>query len=469
MDRVLVATGLPNLDDAILKIDGFEYVPVTIGYKKDIFEACANFSPDVLIVTEKLSGPEILSGILIGLKQKKPNIRIIYLAGAVNLSDSNRVNKLGAMVMAGIYDIITEKVINKSLIEDILLNPRRESDVEYLLRYFVERRRDSDSNIEYEEEIEDNYQGEGYENVYMISSLKPGSGKSFVASNVATIIAKFGEKKDGVPPRVAIIEADLQTLSLGTLLSIEDDKHNLKTVMNKIATVVDDKGNVSNDDFKKNIVDEYILSSFKQYSKCKSLYALVGSQLNMNELEDVSPYYYAYLISVVSKNFDIVIIDSNSSLNHVTTYPLLTMSRNCYYIVNMDFNAVRNNQRYRVNLKELGIYDKAKFILNEDLSNQDLESPEILEFNVELLEESFVLEAKIPAIDKVVFLNRIWRGTPCVLDNSEATLKARYEICKIANQIYPMDSYLNWLKGEVDKNNLSKKGKHDKKMRLFRR
>ena len=57
----------------------------------------------------------------------------------------------------------------------------------------------------------------------MISSIKPGCGKSFVSTNVATAIAKFGDKKDGRQPRVCILEADLQTLSVGTLLSLEDD------------------------------------------------------------------------------------------------------------------------------------------------------------------------------------------------------------------------------------------------------
>lgn len=458
MLKILLATGMPGLDEAISKIPGYSFVEATIGYKRDIIEAYLNFKPDVIIVTERLSGQEMLSGILINLKQKYPSVRIIYLAGEVNISDVNKVTKLGAMVMAGIYDIVTEKIINKSLIEDIVENPKSFAQVEYLLKYFVDKKKDSEAEFEYKEEVEvDEESIDTYNNVYMISSIKPGCGKSFVSTNVATAIAKFGDKKDGRQPRVCILEADLQTLSVGTLLSLEDDKHNLKTVMDKISTIVDEKGNIVDDEIKKNEVNEYILNSFKSYPKCKNLYALVGSQLTMEEIEGVSPYYYAYLINVISQNFDIVIIDSNSSLHHVTTYPLLTMVNTCYYVLNLDFNNVRNNQRYRGSLKELDVYDKVKYILNEDLSDYT-NSPEKLDFSADLLSETFDLEARIPALDKIVFMNRVWQGTPCVLDESDYTLKARYELCKIANQIYPLKN-MGWLERELAKNSSSKKEK----------
>lgn len=175
MERILVATGLSSVDEAISKIPGYEYVPVSIGYKNEIIEACLNFKPTILIVTDKLSGPEMLSGILIDLKRKMPQIRIIYLAGEVALSDVNKVTRLGAMVMSGIYDIITEKIINKSLIQGVLINPREKKDVEYLLRYFVEKKKEQDT-IEYEEDVEEVLkEDDTYSNVYVISSIKPGT------------------------------------------------------------------------------------------------------------------------------------------------------------------------------------------------------------------------------------------------------------------------------------------------------
>lgn len=436
MQKIIVATGIPEYDNGIRKIEGYEYVPINIGFKSELYEACVNFKPDVLIISEKLSGDELLSGIAIDIKQKLPNIRIIYLAGSVDLNNMNKINKLGAMVLAGIYDIITERKVNKGLIKSILESPKAKSDVEYLLRYFIEKKKDNDINMEYEEEIsETEIIDDYYKNVFMVSSIKPGTGKSFVSTNIATCLAKYGEEINGHPPKVAIIEGDLQTLSVGTLLAIEDDKHNLKTVMDKIATIISPDGNFVNDDLKINEVNEYILNAFKPYSKCKNLYALVGSQLTMEEIEGISPLYYSYLIDIVSQKFDYVIIDSNSSLLHVTTYPLLSMVNKSYYILNLDFNNARNNMRYRHTLKNLGVYDKVKYILNEDLTDSP-DNVEKLQFDSNVLSESFELEAKIPIIPKAIFLNRLWQGTPIILDDTDYTLKARYELSKVSNQIH---------------------------------
>lgn len=450
MKRVFVATGIPDYDIGIKKIEGYEYVPVNIGFKNELMGTCLKYNPDIIIISEKLSGEELLSGIAIDIKQKMPNIRIIYLAGAIDLSNMNRVNKLGAMVLAGIYDIITEKKVTKSLVKYILETPKIKSDVEYLLRYFVEKKKDSDVNMVYEEELDESDIFEDYyKNVFMVSSTKPGTGKSFVSTNLATCLAKYGEKINGRPPRIAIIEADLQTLSVGTLLAIEDDKHNLKTVMDEIAKIISPKGDISEDVLKINEVNEYIISAFKPYSKCKNLYALVGSQLSMDEIEGISPFYYSYLIDIASQKFDYIIIDSNSSLLHVTTYPLLSIVNKAYYILNLDFNNVRNNMKYRLKLQDIDVYDKVRYVLNEDLTDSP-DNVEKLQFDSNVLAESFDLEAKIPIIQKSIFMNRLWQGTPIILDDTPHTLKARFELSKVANQIHPIEN-LNWLESECRK------------------
>lgn len=460
MKRIIVATGIPEYDSGIKKIEGYNFVNINIGFKSELFEACINYKPDIIIVSEKLSGEELLSGIAIDIKQKLPNIRIIYLAGAIDLSNVNKVNNLGAMVLAGIFDIVTERRVNKGLIKHILEIPKEKNEVEYLLRYFLDKKKDAEINMEFEEDIdEEEIEDDFYKNVFMVSSIKPGTGKSFVSTNIATCLAKYGQHINGNPPKIAIIEADLQTLSVGTLLAIEDDKHNLKTVMDKISTIITPEGDLVNDDIKLNEVNEYIINAFKPYSKCKNLFALVGSQLGMEEIEGVSPFYYSYLIDIVSQKFDYVVIDSNSSLLHVTTFPLLSMVNKSYYILNLDFNNARNNMRYRHTLKNLGVYDKVRYVLNEDLTDNP-DNIEKLQFDSNVLSESFELEAKIPIIQKSIFMNRLWQGTPIILDDTQHTLKARYELSKIANQIHKIEN-LDWLAKEcakLENSNTKKRG-----------
>ena len=68
------------------------------------------------------------------------------------------------------------------------------------------------------------------------------------------------------------------------------------------------------------------------------------------------------------------------------------------------------------------------------------------------------MEAKIPELPKEVFYNRVYEGKPVALDNKDYTLKARYELAKVANQIWPVTNL-----GEIEdiiyaKNKDKKKG-----------
>ena len=55
---------------------------------------------------------------------------------------------------------------------------------------------------------------------------------------------------------------------------------------------------------------------------------------------------------------DVVIIDSNSSLVHVSTIPLLQLCSKVFYVLNLDFNNIRNNKH---NLCNYIIYNNINY------------------------------------------------------------------------------------------------------------
>jgi MinD-like ATPase involved in chromosome partitioning or flagellar assembly len=448
MKRILIATGQPGVDDTIRKFENYEVVDV-IEYRKEILEAVAYHQPEILLIGEGLSGHESLMQVMLKLVKEYPNLRIVYLAGHVDMRDEPKVGALGVMVMAGIYDIVHEGTITVPTLRNILDNPKSEEQMDYLTKRVKDNTSKNKNIIEFELPEEENSEDDdSYNNLFVVSSIKPGTGKSFLSTNIAAAIANFGVEVNGRKPRVALIEADLQNLSVGTLLQIEDDKKNLKSVIDKISTVVNDSGFLTGDLKKTEDVNEFIKSCFKPYYRSKNLEALVGSQLSFSQIENVKPYHYIYLIDAIIKEYDVVIVDSNSSLQHVTTFPLLHMAKNCYYVINLDFNNVRNNVRYKEILKEMDILDKVKYVLNEDIvkDSSDVGSAgvdvEDLIFTADHLDDSqFHLEARIPMLPKTVFLNRLYEGTPVVLDNKAYTLKARYELMKVANQIWPIKNF----------------------------
>lgn len=294
--------------------------------------------------------------------------------------------------------------------------------------------------------------------LFVVSSIKPGSGKSFVSSNLATAIATFGQPgPDGRKPNVALIEGDLQNLSIGTILGIKEDrKHNLKTAIEKIDSIIDARTG----DLRPGVephhldeVDSFIRNCFKEFQFAKNLKTLVGSQFSPDELSLVTKHHYRYLLEAIVDIFDVVIVDTNSSLSHVTSEPLLQLANQIFYVLNLDYNNVHNNHRYRTKLVSLGIGDKIKYILNEDVSqNKDNKEPLIFGPK-QLVESGFNLTGCIPAIDKAVFLNRLHDSLPIVIDKEKVTLKARLELCRIAENIWPMDNIVllesEWKKYEA--------------------
>lgn len=459
MHKVLLASGQPNIDQAVYSFQNYEVLGV-VEYRSDLYEAVQFFRPDILLVGEGLSGKEPLVELLLRLVKDFPTLRIIYLAGFVDLRDDRKIQQLGLLVMAGIYDIVHEKKISIHLLKDLFDRPRTLEQMSYLTKKVLDESSNKNHLIEFELP-EDEEEEEGvYSNLFVVSSIKPGTGKSFLSTNLAAAIASFGIEKKGQKPKVALIEADLQNLSIGTLLQIEDDKKNLKSALDKISLIVGSNGKMSTSLTDIESVNEYVLSCLQPYSKVKNLEALVGSQLSFDQLKDVKPHHYIYLVDLITKHYDVVIVDTNSSLAHVTTYPLLHMAKYCYYVINLDFNNIRNNIRYREVLQEMNILHKVKYVLNEDISEYTDEAGQKVEpliFTADHLNDSpFKLEARIPLLPKTVFLNRLYEGTPVVLDDKEYTLKARYELLKVANQIYPIQ-HLSKIEEQVAKLNKSKR------------
>lgn len=457
--KLLLATGAEMLDIEIKKFEGFEVIE-SIGYKNQLVDSVLKHRPDIVIVSDYLTGKEILVQEMILAKQKQPSLEVLYITKKVDTKNLARLAEISSLIMSGIYPLIVEEKIKPINILDVLKNPIEFSQVEKYLQYSQkDKKEETLFEIEIEEEEFEDVEQDGHKNVFVVSSIKPGTGKSFISTNIATSIAKFGKMPDGSKPKVAIIEADLQNLSVGTLLQIQDEKKNLKSAMDMIASIITPNDELIDDSIRIEEVNKFVISCFKEYQAVPNLKALVGSQFTMEEIEDIKPIHYVYLIDLVASEFDYVIIDSNSSLAHVTTYPLLRLASKTFYVLNLDYNNIKNNLRYRETLKNFDVYHKIQYILNEDydvdyLKMFGVEEPEALSFTAKNIrefevdkEKAFDLIGEIPMVPKSVFLNRLFDADPIVLDNKDWTVAPRLSFARICNQILPIDN-LEWLEKE---------------------
>lgn len=468
--RVLLATGSDALNfhikESILNKLNYEALP-EVTSEKELVKQAELLKPEILIYGISLCEEISPKQILLEVQKVSRFTRIIYLAGEVTEENSVEFNDLGELVLANIFDIYHQKEITLEVILDLIRNEKTYHDVEYLTRGFKGQKGKSSMSFEIPNEIN---ASQAYCNkMVVVSSIKPGSGKSFISANLATAIAKYGvDTPDKKRPRVALIEGDLQNLSVGTLLCMtEDSKHNLKTVMDKISTIVSASGEFKGTPELIDSVDRYILSCFKPYPQVQNLKALTGSQLGFDEVQNILPHHYTYLIEHIEDQFDVIIVDTNSSIKHVSTLPLVKMAKTCFYVINLDFNNIRNNQRYRQTLEEMGILDKTKYILNENISdaNKDEQggSYERLEFTSDNFKDTnFDISGTIPTIPKVIYLNRLFAGTPIVLDEEDYTLEARVEILNLANKIYPIANLEKYQKKLEEQKTRGQQGKKKK-------
>lgn len=444
--KILMATGIPVIDQGVGSIDQCEVVKIC-QRREDLYLDVSSSTPQIIIASDQLGGHDNLPELLTNIKKEKHYTRIIYLAGKVDPRNQERIDELGRMVLTGIYDLYVSDEISFEIIEKLIKEPMAEESVSYLAKNIINNQ-EEEIILKGIPVVQNNLVGT-MNNVFVFTSIKPGTGKSFLSVNTACAVAAYGKlKSNGEKPKVALIEADLQTLSIGTILDIkENKKKNMKTAMEAISTIFD-RGNMIGDESTVGIVNKVIDDCMVPYEKVDNLRVLTGSTLTPEEIDSlrISPEYYIYLLEHVSKNYDIVIIDTNSSMFHVTTYPILQKAESCFYIINLDINNVRNNLRYLGVLKKLGLTGKIKWVLNENIENsKDFKSQgtdiEKLHFTADQLVDDYGMEliAKIPAMEKTIFLNRVYEGTPVVLDGDEKikTKPAKIALLSLANIIWP--------------------------------
>ena len=446
MNTILVATGISDVNKVIQEFEDYQVMDV-IDSRKELIEKVDFYLPQILLIGENLSGEKNLIETILQIAKEYPEVRIVYLAGELDMSDKSRKIALGTLVLAGVHDIYHESKINVQMLKHLLDNPKPKEAVNYLvkeLRQNVEKKSSSSRQVILEMEDDDG-EGDIVNNLFMFSSIKPGSGKSFLACNCAVAVGKYGKKIDGRPPNVALIEADLQNLSVGTLLQVEHDKWNLLTALENVRKVLDDERQEIN----KGIAEveraqEEIGKCFLSYFKVKNVYALTGSNLPVEKVEKSSPAEYMFILDSILSQYDVVIIDTNSSLYH-NTAPLMQMAKNIFYVLDMDYNNVRNNKRYQETLQELNVLEKSRYILNQAIDTSSVV------FGSNKIKSMFDIAGTVPVIDKSLFFNSIYEGIPVVLRSEKEAADAKQAILKIANQIWPIEGISNKeVKGNKD-------------------
>lgn len=436
--KIVSASGVRKLDEDMNRFDDLDVCGVC-NLKSDISLLLDEYQPSCLIISDSIQGEEELIELMIREHSRHPETRVIYLAGELDNRDTARVDQLGTLVLNGIYDIVFGK-INPHVIHDAILYPKMREAVDHLTHHLLNRKaeiRNAAGSFEYEGFAEEEVREENH-NLYMVWSPKPGSGKSFISANLAAACAKYGVDK----PKVALIDGDLQNLSIGNILGIkQDDKHDLRTAMIAITDILN---GTCNTEERRRRAEKTVRDCFVRYQHLSNLDVLAGSSLTPTEVDglNITHNHYRELLRIIDGIYDIVIVDLNSSVTHVTTYEMMQMSKKIFCVINLDYNNVQNASRYRQTIKTFKVDDKIYHILNQDIQNStgkfgtDIEE---LSFTADKVEEIIPLTARIPSVEPSIFFNRQFEGVPIVLYKKSYTARTRLAFLELAQELYDIE------------------------------
>lgn len=373
--------------------------------------------PDLIIIADSFDNITIKR--VVAIKRNYPSIRIIFIMSDFEFT-SRTIKKVRNLAEVGIYDILIGGEFSLSSLGEMIENPREYKDVEPLLE-------GDDSEV--------------YPNITTVASIKPGSGKTFLATNLAVALADYGQDKrvDGrmERPRVLLLDGDLINLSVGVITRVDNYDRNMLTALKKIGQNIEPDGQNNLTGVEVENLKRFVRNCLSVYKGKPNLFIMAASDIPIEDLEDISPAHFYFLVQMLARAFDIVIVDSNSAFDHQTTAALYELSGNLIFLIDNDFNNIQNNIRYLEKLSDLGYDEKIHFVVNKDLTEEakknSLEDLDYDTFNI----GNLLIEHRIPLGDAGTIKTVEYEGK--LLVTTDKAPEVRKAILDVANDIWKID------------------------------
>ncbi len=294
---------------------------------EDVARAVAAGATDVVFVGPSFATAEGLEEAA-ALLDSEPGLIVILVAPA-NVEGS----VLRAAIRSGISDVL-EAPLTIPAVTDALMEAERTQN----------RRREAPQ----EEPGPPPREGK----IITVMAAKGGSGKTVFASNVAMLLARWGD-----PQRVVIADADLQFGDVALVLQV-DPRH---TVVN--AAKEGDR------------LDAQFLESV--LASHTSGLRVLAAPLEPAFADEVSSRAYTRILEMLSDSFDYVVVDTAPSLDE-RLLAILDKSDVVLFVVDMDLPSVKNAKLALETLRVLNYpANKIKLVLNRSNSRARLDVDEI--------------------------------------------------------------------------------------------
>jgi len=445
---IMLASGQDDIDEIIEQSSMFNSTYITthkLHNRNLLIEYCENDAPDILLIGDNLGGKSSLTEILLKIKMRFPETRIVYIAGEVDPKDTAKKTSLGTLVAAGIYDIITKNDLSVIYVKDILDNPMEANDVKKFLEYV------KDSGLKTKNTITIFVPGTVetddsviiYDNLYSFTSPKGGVGQSFIIEQVAIAIATCGiQTTNGTKPRVGIIDLDFEGFGISNFFGTLNAKDNVFTAAEESSKIINELGEQKSvGDGVSQYVNETIRRMFKASTKFSNIKVLGGTDkfYHTGDRALLNKYLLTFIVETVIDDFDVLLIDINTDMDTSIVYPLYTLSNNTYFTLDMNWNAFHNNKRYLMHLEHESMYikEQSKFILNKAIYDEDL----YVGFRDIEAGLGINFSNIFPIINPTTMFNFSCKSDNIIQHGGDEFSEERFYLLRLANEMYPIKDF----------------------------
>jgi len=312
--KVVLATGVPDLDNAIQqRITKAQFVGSAL-YKEAVVDVVERRKPDVIILSELLEGVLSTRELILTLRTRFPEVRIIYI-----LKDENPKEK-SFLYHWMIFDVFNGKFSPADL-EEALFKPKTFKDVSHELEELKQFQTPTDL-IDDEPDItgmtginpreygtlDGPMKGTNqlYQQIVAFWSVLDQSAKTFSAVNTSLILATNKDLK------ILLLDFNIENPNVHLQFGFSDPDRNL-------GAIVEDTENGI--DISKENLDQYLIT----HPVYRNLKILPGYILKMKNRKpaDVYVIFEKIIEAAQQSNYSTILVDTGSGLRDELTASIL--------------------------------------------------------------------------------------------------------------------------------------------------
>lgn len=400
--KVVLATGVPQLDTEIQqRITDVSFVGNAL-YKEAVVDVCERKQPDVIILSELLDGVTSNRELILKLRTRFPDTRIIYIMKEENLREKSFLYKWA------VFDILPSKFLAKDL-EDSLFKPKQFKDVaremeELKIYEKPEDLIDSESDDhdyssikgrDYERVLNTGTEGNEpiYQQIVPFWSVRDQAGKTFSVVNTALMLATNKDLK------VLLLDFNTENPNVHLHFRVSDADRNLAALCEDLANGFE---------LNKHTLDDYLIT----HPVYKNLKILPGYILKMKLLDPETLFsaFEKILVAAQASNFSTILVDTNSGLEDPLTVNILKKSTKIILHVSEDpgsLNAIRRVFDSEVGPFTANLIDKRRVVpvITKSEDEQRVNFKKALERTLELRVGAII--EKTPEI-----ITSLYKGEP---------------------------------------------------------